>query len=157
MLIFLPISFASNISNANDARTLEQIFQEILIGQPLPNVNYVYLPKDKGNGLTEYEGMLGKIKIKVTTTKNNESNIEIVKSYFVGVEGAAGEKYLGLITNYFGKPTEKIDSENSTTKHPVYVQIDKTDSTRGWMLFTAPRSMALMVSQSIITNQGVEK
>ena len=105
---------------------------------------YIYLPKDNGLGKKEYEGQLGRVKIKVATI-SNEKTVEIVNDYYVCVKGDnAGEDYLDIVTRYFGKPTEKIEGKDSRTKNPVYVNVQPDK--KGWMLLLGPKEMCLLLS-----------
>lgn len=142
VLVFTPVAFSSD-QFEKDFQSVEKIFQEIIIGKPLPDVSYVYLPKEKTPGIKEYEGRLGRVNLTVGTNSNGP-NGEIVNTCWFSIQnGAAGEDYLSLITRYFGKPTTKVEGKDSKTKYPVYVNM--APNNEGWILFTGPDWVILNV------------
>lgn len=153
VLVFTPVAFATD-QFEKDFQAVEKIFQEIIIGKPLPDLSYVYLPKEKKPGIKEYEGRLGRVKLTIGTNSNGP-NGEIVNTYLVSIQnGAAGEDYLSLITRYFGKPTTKVEGKDSKTKHPVYANI--APDNEGWMLFAGPDWVILNVQSPPKLQSGTD-
>lgn len=125
----LLISPAACFANDND--DLQKIFQDLKVGEPLPDLKYVYLPEKLPDGRVRYEGFLGELKFHVFTQRNDKDE-EIVKT-LVFTPNKRKEEWLGILISNFGKPTEKSGS--------TYTCKNVND---GWMLILMSDSTILM-------------
>lgn len=106
LLIFCICLFSPTLVSANSIDDLNQIFQIIKLGEPLPDVNYIYLPQKDIYGNNVYEGHLNNLDLNINTTPDDSGN-DIVMSFWVSEKNGDGSNWLNPIINYFGKPTKK--------------------------------------------------
>jgi len=105
LLICIASVAVSSVGYANDVTDLDKLLQDIKLGQKFGQLNYIFLPEVRSDGVTSYEGQLGELKLKVMTKKEN--NEEIVIHFSSILKNNKNDAWLPTVVKYLEKPTKK--------------------------------------------------